>query len=69
MTEVCEAIWTELSGELIKTPQTEEEWLKKSQEFLYEWQYPFGLAAIDWKHIRVILPKIFLITLWIQIPD
>jgi hypothetical protein len=28
MTEVCEAIWTELSEELIKTPQTEEEWLK-----------------------------------------
>jgi hypothetical protein len=42
---------------------------EKSQEVLYDWQYPFGLAAIDGKHIRVILTKILLITLWIQIPD
>ena len=35
-------------------PQTQEEWREKSQEFLDNWQYPFALAAIDGKHIRVL---------------
>ena len=50
---VCQAIWDELHQECIVLPQMEEEWKQKSAEFLDKWQYPFGLAAIDGKHISV----------------
>ena len=50
---VCKAIWDELHEESIVLPQTEAEWKKKSDEFLELWQYPFGIAAIDGKHISV----------------
>ena len=50
---VCEAIWDEFHEESIVLPQTEAEWKKKSEEFLQLWQYPFGLAAMDGKHVAV----------------
>jgi hypothetical protein len=51
--DVCEAIWEEFNRECIVLPQTEAEWQTKSQDFLSKWQYPFGLAAIDGKHVEV----------------
>lgn len=50
---VCEAIWDELSAECIILPKDEESWKEKAQDFLNVWQYPFGLAAVDGKHIAV----------------
>jgi hypothetical protein len=50
---VCQAIWDELHEESIVLPQTEDEWKQKASEFLEKWQYPFGLAAIDGKHVSV----------------
>ena len=50
---VCDALWEELSTECIVLPQTPQDWLQKSQEFLDNWQYPFGLAALDGKHVEV----------------
>ena len=35
--------------------QTEDEWNVKAKEFLDQWQYPFGVGAIDGKHVVVIL--------------
>ena len=51
--EVCNAIWDELREECIQLPQTPNQWIQKSEEFLSRWQYPFGLAAIDGKHVEV----------------
>ena len=50
---VCRAIWDELSEECIVLPRDEDSWKQKAQEFLNIWQYPFGLAAVDGKHIEV----------------
>ncbi len=43
----------------------------KSNEFLEIWQYPYAVAAIDGKHIRVNLCTNLLnrITVEIQVPD
>jgi hypothetical protein len=51
--EVCTAIWDEFNEECIVLPQTSKKWREKSQEFLDKWQYPFGLAALDGKHVEV----------------
>ncbi|XP_059094126.1 uncharacterized protein LOC131889133 [Tigriopus californicus] len=51
--EVCDAIWSELSAEQIKCPQSEEEWLTKAKAFETKWDYPFGLGALDGKHCLV----------------
>ena len=51
--EVCDAIWDELHEECIVLPQNEEDWKKKSQQFLDSWQYPYALGAIDGKHVEV----------------
>jgi hypothetical protein len=50
---VCNAIWDELQEECIQLPQTQNQWIQKSEDFLSRWQYPFGLAAIDGKHVEV----------------
>jgi hypothetical protein len=50
---VCQALWQELHQECIVLPQSQQAWAEKSQEFLDIWQYPFGLAALDGKHVVV----------------
>lgn len=40
-----------------QTPNTEEEWLKISQQFEEKWNFPNCLGALDGKHIHVKAPK------------
>jgi len=51
--EVCQAIWDVLHEEVIVVPKKADEWLSLSNEWLNKWQYPYGLAALDGKHVVV----------------
>lgn len=52
--QVCNAIITELRGELIEL--TEANWINISNEFNFKWQLPNCLGAIDGKHIAISKP-------------
>ena len=41
----------------IKTPDTEDEWLKISNDFLARWNFPMCLGAIDGKHVEIRPPS------------
>ena len=36
-----------------KVPQTEEEWIRISEEFEEKWNFPNCLGALDGKHIQI----------------
>lgn len=55
--EVCKAIWEALALTYVKPPDTEEEWLKISQEFNNKWNFPNCLGALDGKHINIQAPR------------
>ena len=39
-----------------KVPQTEEEWIRISEEFEEKWNFPNCLGALDGKHIQIKRP-------------
>jgi hypothetical protein len=53
---VCEAIIAEYQQELIRTPQTSDEWRQVADLFSSRWQFHHTIGALDGKHIRVQKP-------------
>lgn len=51
--ETCEAIIDEFLEEVMKCPQTPEEWLKVSELFSSRWNFHNTVGALDGKHISI----------------
>ena len=41
---------------MFKVPQTEEEWIRISEEFEEKWNFPNSLGALHGKHIQIKRP-------------
>ncbi|KAF2896697.1 hypothetical protein ILUMI_09478 [Ignelater luminosus] len=54
--EVCDAIYSSLKTQFLRTPTTEEEWKIIADEFETLWQFPHCLGALDGKHISFRAP-------------
>ena len=54
--EVCQAIIDVYKDELLKAPQTEEEWKNISDKWLEKWNFPHVIGAIDGKHVACRAP-------------
>ncbi|XP_054720872.1 uncharacterized protein LOC129230496 [Uloborus diversus] len=52
---VCKAI-TQVLKEEMRVPKTREEWLKISEEFFMQWNFPNCIGALDGKHIKIAPP-------------
>jgi hypothetical protein len=55
--EVTQAIIAEYAEEVVKTPQTAEEWREVAHLFSGRWNFHHALGAIDGKHIALKKPK------------
>lgn len=55
--DVSEAIIAEFGEEVMKTPSTEEEWLKVSSHFERRWNFEHTLGALDGKHVAITKPQ------------
>ena len=55
--EVCDAIYSVLGNEYIKTPTTKEEWQLIAEEFQIRWQFTNCLGALDGKHVAISPPS------------
>ncbi|XP_066990473.1 uncharacterized protein [Macrobrachium rosenbergii] len=53
--ETCDAIVSSLK-DVIKIPESEEEWMSVSEEFDRKWDFPHCLGAIDGKHVKITKP-------------
>ncbi|VVD06155.1 unnamed protein product, partial [Leptidea sinapis] len=51
--ETCSVIWSVLSAEYLKLPNTEEEWKAIAEAFKTKANFPHCLGALDGKHIRI----------------
>ena len=56
--KTSDAIYEVLKEKYLSAPQTEEDWLKISQDFEENWNMPHTVGCIDGKHIRVECPKL-----------
>ena len=54
--ETCKAIWDALMPIYLKSPSTEDEWRKISEDFLEQWNFPNCVGAIDGKHVVIQAP-------------
>ena len=54
--ETCSAIWDEMKGQYLKTPDTEGEWRAVARDFEQTWNFPHCLGAIDGKHCSIQCP-------------
>ncbi|KAJ8681377.1 hypothetical protein QAD02_017164 [Eretmocerus hayati] len=54
--EVCNAIHLGLKDHYLKFPSTNEEWLEISNGFLYIFDFPNCIGALDGKHFRIKRP-------------
>ncbi|XP_050676737.1 uncharacterized protein LOC126973475 isoform X1 [Leptidea sinapis] len=54
--ETCSVIWSVLSAEYLKLPNTEEEWRAIAEAFKTKANFPHCLGALDGKHIRITKP-------------
>lgn len=54
--EVCEAIWEALQPIYMRMPRTSRDWMLIASNFMYKWQYPNCLGAIDGKHVVILKP-------------
>ncbi|KAH9627917.1 hypothetical protein HF086_015361 [Spodoptera exigua] len=54
--ETCSVIWSVLSAEYLKLPNTEEEWKTVAEAFKTKANFPHCLGALDGKHIRITKP-------------
>lgn len=53
VSEVCRALYTVLSQDFLKVPQTHAEWLAVAQGFEELWQFPHCVGALDGKHVVI----------------
>ena len=56
MPEVCHAIIASYMDEVLRCPQTEEEWKEVAAKFSSKWNYHNCLGALDGKHIAIKKP-------------
>ena len=54
--EVCHVIISTLKEKFLKTPNSTEEWLHISNQFLLRWNIPNNISAIDGKRIVIQKP-------------
>lgn len=54
--ETCQAIWTCVRKDHLKTPSSAEEWQTIAKGFYDQWNFPNCLGAIDGKHCSVQCP-------------
>lgn len=51
--EVCEAIVSVYSEDVLLTPTEPEQWKAIAEQFEAKWQLPHTLGAIDGKHVPI----------------
>ena len=51
--ETCRAIVASFVGEVMKVPQSPQEWKEVAHGFCDRWNFPHTIGAIDGKHIRI----------------
>ena len=56
--ETCDAIFTVLKETYLSPSESEEEWLKISEQFKKDWNMPHVIGCVDGKHIRVECPRL-----------
>ena len=49
--EVCPAIFTNMMGQFLRTPETADEWKELGRKCEIRWQFPHCIGAIDGKHL------------------
>ena len=54
--ETCEVIYDVLPATYINAPQSADNWLAISKQFVAKWNLPYVIGALDCKHIRVRSP-------------
>ena len=54
--DTCRAIWDNLMPIYLKSPSTEPEWKRISDDFYLQWNFPNCVGAIDGKHIMIQAP-------------
>jgi hypothetical protein len=55
--EVCQALYEVMGPKYLATPKTQEEWLKLSEKFEAQWNFPNALGAVDGKRILLQQPQ------------
>ena len=55
--DTCEGIWKALKDTYMKAPESIEDWVKISNEFESQWNFPHCLGCLDGKHIAMQCPK------------
>ena len=55
--EVCQALYEVMGPIYLSTPKTQEEWLKLSEKFEVQWNFPNALGAVDGKRILLQQPQ------------
>ena len=51
--EVCTAIFKNMAGQFLRTPETADEWKEIGRKFEIRWQFPHCIGAIDGKHLVI----------------
>ena len=51
--ETCDATYSTLGQEYLKTPKTEAEWERIALQFEERWNFPNGIGAVDGKRILI----------------
>ena len=54
--KVCSAIFKALKATYLAFPETEDDWLKISDDIYKHWQFPNSIGAIDGKHVAIFCP-------------
>ena len=57
LSEVCRAIQDEFTREYLRCPTTPDVWKELKREFMFRWNVPHALGALDGKHVALKKPK------------
>ena len=53
----CRAIQEEFKGESLRCPNGPDDWKELEREFMYRWNVPHAVGALDGKHVALKKPK------------